>query len=171
MFSLRSSQIPRLCMIIAAVVVTGCGGGTGGSTTASSPSDSSTPPTTAPSETAATPSSGATVDEAAWLDGVIALGRKMVPKAGEVTSEYLRGEAKKMGSCGAELDQLGPATDRLQSVRLLAEQACNKYEEAAECFTPAGSNINEANKCLDAVNDASQLFSTAEATAAGLMDT
>ena len=174
MFSLRSSQIPRLSkLIIAAVVVAGCGGGTGGSTAASSPSDSSTPPTTTVSETAATPSSVATVDETAWLAGVVALGKKMVgPTSGEVTvtKEYLRGEAKRMGSCGAELAQLGPATDRLRSVRVLAKQACDKYEEAAKCFTAAGSNIDQANKCLDAVNEASELFSTAEVTAESLKD-
>ena len=150
-------------MIIAAVVVAGCGGGTGGSTAASSPSNSSTPPaTTSP---VATPSSGGTADDATWLAGLVALGKKMVgPTSGSVTvtEEYLREEAKRLGNCGAELAQLGSPTDRLQSVLVLAEQACGKYEEGAECYTAAGSNIEQANKCLDAINEASQLFSTAQ---------
>jgi len=171
MISDRSSQIPRASkMIIAAVVVAGCGGGTG-STAASSPSNSSTPPaTTSP---VATPSSGGTVDEAAWLAGVVALRKKMVgPTSGEqeITEEYLREEAERMGGCGAELAQLGPPTDRLQSVLVLAEQACDKYEEAAECFTAAGSNIDQAVKCVDAINEGSELFGTAESIAEGLMD-
>jgi hypothetical protein len=172
MFSVRSSQIPLASkMIIAAVVVAGCGSGTGGSTAASRPSNSSTPPATT---AVATPSSGGTADETTWLAGVVALGKKMVgPTSGEVTvtPEYLRKEAKRLGNCNAELAQLGPATDRLQSVLVLAEQACNKYEEGAECFTAAGSNIDQASKCLDAINEASQLFGTAESTAEGLKDT
>jgi hypothetical protein len=89
----------------------------------------------------------------------------------EVTAEYLRDEAKRLGSCGAELAQLGPPTDRLQSVLVLAEQACDKYEEGAECYAAAGSNIEQSNKCLDAINEASELFSTAEVTAESLKDT
>jgi hypothetical protein len=174
MFSLRSSQIPQASkMIIAAVVVAGCTGGTSGST--ASPSSSSTPPaTTAPAETVATPSSGVTADEAKWIAGVVALGKKMLgPTSGEVTitSKYLRAEAKRLSSCGAELAQLGPSPERLQSVVVLAKQACDKYEEGAKCYTAAKSNIDQASKCLVAINKASELFSIAETTAESLKDT
>jgi hypothetical protein len=119
---------------------------------------------TAPSET-----SGGNADEAAWVAGVVALGKKMrgPTESVTITAKYLREEAKRLGSCGAELAQLGPPTDRLQSVLVLAEQACNKYEEAAQCYTAAGSNIDQASKCIDAINEASQLFSTAQSIAEG----
>jgi hypothetical protein len=155
-------------MVIAAVIVAGCGGGTGGSTAASSPSNSSTPPATT---AAATPSSGGTADEAAWLAGVVALGKKMIgPTSGEqeVTAEYLREEAERLSSCNAELAQLGPPPDLLRSVLVLAEQACDKYEEGAECYMAAGSNIEQSNECLDAINEANELIANAEATGEGL---
>ena len=94
------------------------------------------------------------------------------PTTGDVTitPEFLRAETKRLSNCGAELAQLGPGTDRLQPVLVLARQACGKYQAAAKCYTAAKSDMERASRCLDDFNEASQLFSVAQTTAEGLKD-
>lgn len=172
----RLGGLPMLCLrpsrvalaagaIVACVIFAGCDGGTPTSDVTSSSTGARTPEATAAS------SGTAAVDEITWLAGIVALGKKMVgPTGGEVTvtQEYLRAEAKRLASCSAELAQLGPATDRLEAALVLAQQACAKYEEGAKCYTAAGSDIEKSNECLEAVNEASRLFSVAESTAESL---
>jgi len=120
----------------------------------------------------ATPSSGGTADAAAWLAEVVALGRKMIgPTSGEitVTADYMRKEAKRLSSCNAELAQLGPPPDPMQSVLVLAERACDKYEEGAECLAAADPNSNEVARCFAITNKANELIANAEVTGEGLV--
>jgi hypothetical protein len=166
MLCLRPSQVALAAgAIVVGVIFAGCDGGTPTSDVTSSSTGSQTPSANvASSGTAAT-------DETTWLAGIVALGRKMVgPTGGEVTvtQEFLRAEAKRLASCSAELARLGPATDRLEAALVLAQQACAKYEEGAKCYTAAESNIEKAGECLEAVNEASRLFSVAESTAENL---
>jgi len=172
MFSLRPAQPIFPVLVIAAVLVAGCSGGNGDSTATPAPSASSAPQvaTSADAVASASPS----LSETAWLAGIESLAKKMIDVMGDnvvVTSKRLREEAGKLGECSAELSRLGPATDRFQPVLLLAKQGCAKYEEAAKCFAAAAkTDIAKAGSCLAAVNQASELFTTAQITAESLKD-
>ena len=88
-----------------------------------------------------------------------------------ITSKVLRAEAKRVGGCGAELSRLGPATDQLQAVFVLAQQGCAKYESAGKCFAAAARSFGSSGeKCLAPFNRAIELFSIAGVTAEAVKD-
>lgn len=159
-----------MSVALAALLLAGCSGGNNTSAGESTPSTT----TTTPSQAATTPSGTPTVSAAKWLAGVNALGEKMnaaIPDNVVITAKELRAEAKALGRCDAELLGLGPHPGAMEPVFVLAKQGCAKYVEASKCFVAAaGTDINKADKCLDAVNRASDLFSTAQVTGDGILD-
>jgi len=92
------------------------------------------------------------------------------------TVAEMRALEDQMRGCGRELARLGSPTDRLQPVNVLVQQACAKYDKAAECFATAATigtpvagtdgerTFNEALDCgFSAPNEGSSLLADAVA--------
>jgi hypothetical protein len=120
-----------------------------------------------------------TSEELEWLEGVGALHTTMdavlnnAPQP--ITTDAMRGLAEQLADCTAALDRLGAPTSRLSPVRNLAQQGCDEYERAADCFTTAADlgvvvagspeqrQQNEAIECgFAAPGEGSRLFAEAE---------
>jgi hypothetical protein len=175
MFSLKIPQIAHpLRLVITAVitvaVVSAC---SGGKSTPVPNATNTLSVTTTVTQQITTPSPVPTKNETAWMKGTDKLARRMEDAVGgsvTVTTKWLHSTARQLGTCSAVLSQVGPATDRLQPVLMLAKQGCAKYEEAAKCFATTGPVSSRIEDCFDAVNKASQLFSTAKVTGSQILD-
>lgn len=162
-------QIVRLLIAgSSALLVSGCG---------LEMSDPATPVTTA--TPASSPQGPLTDQELGWLEAISRLHRTMdsalTDSPPQLTVETLGPMAEELRRCTPELTRFGPATERLQPVYQLAQQACAQYEEGAMCLdtaanigtpimgTDAEQELNQAIDCgFSAPGKGSKIFADAE---------
>ena len=164
--------------VVCAVLLGGCGGQAADSRAA--PTASMLPPTTTiPPLTA---------EEAAWLDGLPKLAKKLEEKKNKIYKAATAGLTRPMmvslaetfGSCSRELARLGAPSDRLRPVYALAQKACQQHSKAAKCqatvakVSDAGGGVvvgspqsrtwERAGRCVEAADKkATQLLADAQA--------
>jgi hypothetical protein len=106
----------------------------------SPPSPTSTTTTAGPVAASNGPLTG---DELVWLQGIASVHKAMdkilVDSPSALTSDSMHSLGTQLAQCGAMVEQLGAATNRLQPVRELAQAGCAEYNKAAECFNTAAS--------------------------------